>query len=291
MRKIILFALAIVLSVTSVSAGHLKKYKMEHDGIKREYFMYLPKGLSEDAPLVFVFHGYGGRPQDVTYYLTEQADKYKFALCLPKGTTDSEGLHCWNIYYDNQKDMKANDISFIEALVPAVQEKFHLSKLNTFCMGESNGGDLCYLLAHAKPELFTAVASVVGVLNVSVINKYEYGPDSVPFMEFHGTKDSISFWEGDMDGSEGFGPWLPVPEAVDHMVKGAGCTYKESYKFPHISGKEVTLHKYTDGTESKKAGVPKEVWFYVVDGGDHNWETEDMIIGDEMCKFFKKYLR
>ena len=291
MKKYLLLAITLVLSVTSVSAGHLKKYKMKHDGIKREYYMYMPKGIQENAPLVFILHGYGGRPHHVSWYLMEQADKFKFALCLPSGTEDPEGTPCWNLYYDSQAGMKTDDISFIAALVPTVQEKFHLSKENTFCMGESNGGDMTYFLAHAKPELFTAVASVVGVLNVSVTKKHSYGSLSLPFMQFHGTKDTISFWEGDMDGSEGYGPWLPVPEAVDYMVKAANCKEKLVYEFPHVRGNRVTQYRYLNGDESKKPGVAKEVWFYVVDGGDHHWETDDMNIGDEIVKFFVKYLR
>lgn len=291
MKKFLLFAIVLILGVTNVSARHLKKYKMKHDGITREYYMYMPKGIQENAPLVFILHGYGGRPQDVSYYLMEQADKFKFALCLPQGTEDPEGIPCWNIYYDSQAGMETDDISFISALVPTVQDKFHLSKENTFCMGESNGGDMCYFLCHAKPELFTAVASVVGVLNVSVTKKYSYGPLSLPFMQFHGTKDTISFWEGDMDGSEGFGPWLPVPEAVDYMVKAANCKEKVVYEFPHVRGNRVTQYRYLNGDESKKAGVAKEVWFYVVDGGDHHWESDDMNIGDEIVKFFVRYLR
>lgn len=291
MKKLILIALTLLFYMTSLSASVLKKYEMNHDGIQREYCMYMPEGIQKNAPLVFIFHGYGGCPDYVSHYLMDQADKYKFALCLPQGTKDPQGTPCWNLYYDSQKGMKTDDISFIAALVPAVQKKFHLSKKNTFCMGESNGGDLCYLLCHAKPYLFTAVASVVGVLNVSVMKKYSYGKNSLPFMHFHGTKDSISFWEGDMDGSEGYGPWLPVPDGVAYMVKAANCKKKEVYEFPHIKGNKVTLHKYLNGDESKKAGVAKEVWFYVVDGGDHHWDTEDMNIGDEICKFFAKYLR
>ena len=291
MKSLLMFAFVWLLGWVTVFAGELEKYAFKHGGINREYRMYLPDGIQENAPLVLVLHGYGGCPEHVSHYLLKQAEKFKFALCLPQGTKDLNGTPCWNMYYDFQKGMKTDDVSFISALVPMVQKKFHLSKENTFCMGESNGGDMCYLLCHAKPELFTAVASVVGVLNVSVMKKYQYGKLSLPFMHFHGTKDSISFWDGDMDGSEGYGPWLPVPEGVAYMVKAANCRNEVVADFPHIKGNRVTLHKYLNGDESKKTGVAKEVWFYVVDGGDHHWDTQDMVIGDEVCKFFFMYLR
>ena len=39
-----------------------------HDGITRQYILYLPDNLPENAPLVFVLHGYTSNAQGIMAY-------------------------------------------------------------------------------------------------------------------------------------------------------------------------------------------------------------------------------
>ena len=36
------------------------EYTIRHQGMDRTYWLYMPEGLKEGAPLVLVLHGYGG---------------------------------------------------------------------------------------------------------------------------------------------------------------------------------------------------------------------------------------
>ena len=44
------------------------------DGLERTYRLYLPEGVPDDAPLVFVLHGYGGNFNLDRYGMNEAAD-------------------------------------------------------------------------------------------------------------------------------------------------------------------------------------------------------------------------
>ncbi len=134
-----------------------------HDSLKiqghmRHYAMYLPEGLPEGAPLVFVCHGYGNRGATKTW-MNAAADHHKFAICIPVGLKDPRGKHSWNVGYPWQQDWKVDDVKAVCTLARHVQKKHRLSRRNTFLTGMSNGGELCYLLAYSKQSTFKAQAS------------------------------------------------------------------------------------------------------------------------------------
>lgn len=133
------------------------------DGLERTYRLYLPEGVPDDAPLVFVLHGYGGNFNLDRYGMNEAADRHGFAVCYPQGVKDGRGKTCWNVGYPFQADMTVDDVSFLCELAGLLQDKYGLSRKNTFCTGMSNGGEMCYLLAYSRPDVFAAVAPVSGL--------------------------------------------------------------------------------------------------------------------------------
>ena len=126
------------------------------NGITRSYLLHLPNDLKKDAPLVLVLHGYGGTADPQKYAMNEVSDKYGFAVCYPQGEKDGRGKTCWNVGYPFQADMKIDDVDFLCKLAKYLQKKHHLSQKNTFCTGMSNGGEMCYVLASQRPDVFSA---------------------------------------------------------------------------------------------------------------------------------------
>lgn len=164
----------------------------------------MPEGLLEDAPLVVVLHGYGGNNAPGRFGLNATADRHGFAVCYPQGIKDHRGKTCWNVGYSFQADMNVDDVRFITQLVRHLQKEYKLSRRNVFCTGMSNGGDMCYLLAVRRPELFAAVAPVAGVM-LEWFYKADTSKRPVPLFEIHGTADKTSLWEGDPDDKGGWG--------------------------------------------------------------------------------------
>ena len=61
MKKfVVALIFAALLSCVQVNAAEPLHDTFRHKGLEREYFLYLPDGMKEDAPLVIVLHGYGG---------------------------------------------------------------------------------------------------------------------------------------------------------------------------------------------------------------------------------------
>lgn len=251
--------------------------------------MYIPENLPEQAPLVFVLHGYGGKAEGYCPQMIETAKRYGFAVCYPQGEKAPKGKTGWNVGYPKQEGMKTDDIDFICKLAKHVQKKFNLSSRNTFFSGMSNGGEMCYIMAMQRPEAFAAYASVAG-LTMEWVYRSMSPKMAVPFMEIHGTSDKTSMWEGDPDNTGGWGEYISVPLAVGVWAAEAKCTHTEIVRLP-LKNNQVLLHRYLGGTPAWKGGPDTEVRLYEVVDGKHSWAHKDMDTCEEIWKFFSMYIR
>lgn len=284
-----IFTALCLLVALQFSALAQEKYQFRHQGLDREYWMYIPENLPEQAPLVFVLHGYGGKAEGYCPQMIETARKHGFAVCYPQGEKAPKGKTGWNVGYPKQEGMKTDDIDFICDLARHVQKKFSLSRKNTFFSGMSNGGEMCYIMAMQHPEAFSAYASVAG-LTMEWAYRSMSPKMAVPLMEIHGTADKTSLWEGDPDNNCGWGEYISVPLAVGVWAAEAKCTHTETVELPVINNK-VLMHRHLGGSPAWEGGPEIEVRLYEVVGGKHSWAHKDMDTCEEIWKFFSKYLR
>ena len=254
-------------------------------GVWRKYAMLLPDGLKADAPLVFVLHGHGGNIRKENM-MAGVARRHGFALCIPLGLKDSKNKISWNVGYPFQQGWKVDDVKTLCRMARHVQKRYKLSRANTFLTGMSNGGEMCYLMAFSKQSTFKAVAPIAGLTMEWMYRELE-AEKPIPLMEVHGTEDRTSEWTGDLENKGGWGAYMPVPLAIGYWVAKNRCTHEEIEQVESLKGKDgnrVVKHIFT--------GSPTgcDVWLYEVIGGGHSWHTDDIDTGEEVWKFFSKYL-
>ena len=262
-------------------------YTMRSGGTERSYKLHLPQGLPQGAPLVVVLHGYGANNDPGRFGMNAAADRHGFAVCYPQGAKDGRGKTCWNVGYPFQADMAIDDVEFITQLVRHLQKKHGLSRRNVFCTGMSNGGKMCYQLAAQRPRLFAAVAPVSGLM-LEWLYKADTSDVPVPLFEIHGTADRTSAWEGDLDNKGGWGAYVAVPMAVHYWAAKNKCTGMQTDTIPGRTpenGRKVIAHRFTGGTGGS------EVWLYEIVGGKHSWGEQDIDTGEELWKFFSKFVK
>ena len=289
MRRLLKYGLA-WLAVALVSlpcwAGRFVDDSLKVDGHMRHFAMYLPDSLQADAPLVFILHGYGAGIWRENPML-EAADRHHFAVCLPQGLKDPEGQPSWNVGYPFQQGWQVDDVKALCRIARHAQQRYHLSRDNTFLTGMSNGGEMCYLMAYSKQSTFKAVAPIAGLTMAWIYQTME-APRPIPVMEIHGTEDRVSEWAGDMENKGGWGAYLPVPVAIGYWVARNRCTHEVSERVESLRGSEghpVFKHCYS----SPVTGC--DVWLYEVVGGVHSWHTTDLDTGEEIWQFFSRYLK
>ena len=267
-------------------AGRFVEDSVKVDGYMRHLVMYLPDGLQDGAPLVFVLHGYGAGIWRENP-MVSAADRHNFAVCISEGLRDPQGERSWNVGYPFQAGWQVNDVKALCRMARYVQKRYRLSRENTFLTGMSNGGEMCYLMAYSKQQTFKAVAPIAGLTMAWIYERME-APRPIPLMEIHGTEDRVSEWTGDMANAGGWGAYLPVPVAIGYWIARNRCTTEQVERVESIQGAEghpIIKHRYSGSTTGC------EVWLYEVVGGVHSWFTGDMDTGEEIWQFFARYLK
>ena len=215
------------------------------------------------------------------------ADRHGFAVCLPQGLKDPQGEPSWNVGYPFQQGWQVDDVKALCRIARHVQQRYRLSRENTFLTGMSNGGEMCYLMAYSKQSTFKAVAPIAGLTMAWIYNTMQ-APCPIPLMEIHGTEDRVSEWAGDMENKGGWGAYLPVPVAIGYWVARNRCTQETTERVESLKGKEghpIIKHRYSSPTTGC------DVWLYEVVGGVHSWHTGDIDTGEEVWQFFARYLK
>jgi polyhydroxybutyrate depolymerase len=257
------------------------------DNKQRDYILYLPKGLPQNAPLVFAFHGYTGTAYDLmkNFGLNEIADKNEFAVCYPQGLKDEKGNHFWQVGYEFHKNIKVDDVKFICTLSAELQNKYELSNNNTFIIGFSNGGDFCNLLICKTSGIFKAAAPIISCI---MKETYDFCKDSkpVPVFMLNGKRDNITFWEGDMKNLQGYGPYLPTKAMLDFRVTQNGCVPSET---DTLFSDDLKQDTYVVREKYINEVTGNQVWMYSVINGGHDYPNY-INLAQEIWNFFSQYL-
>lgn len=258
-----------------------------HNGISRDYIVYVPENLPVNAPLVVVAHGYTSSAQTMMSYsgMNAVADTEKFLVVYPQGTKDQRNNNFFNVGYDFHASSKVDDLGFIKALVTKLIEEYKLNSNHVFATGMSNGGDLSFYLACFASDMFQAVAPIAGSMMQTTVEACS-PKRPLPIFEVHGDADDVTLFKGDMANKDQWGPYPDIPFVMDFWVDMNALELSEITNLPGVPEGEnsVSFQRYWSENSDR------EVWFYVIDEGGHDWPVNEINTSQEIWKFFKKYI-
>lgn len=158
-------------------------YTLEHDGVQREYRIFVPPTLTPGpSTLVVMMHGgFGSAEQaELTYGWDGQAESTGIVVAYPEGLGRS-----WNAGGCCGPAMKKNvdDVGFIEAMLDEITAKLDIDPQRVFATGMSNGGIMAYRLA-CETDRFAAIAPVAATMLVDCD-----APGPVSVLHIHGGVD------------------------------------------------------------------------------------------------------
>ncbi len=93
-------------NIETAVVGKMTRHTVQHDGLEREYFVYLPPDYESgaDYPVVFFLHGYGGSATgteaETTNGLNRYAEDYGYIMVYPQGTwfmSDGSSGERWEV--------------------------------------------------------------------------------------------------------------------------------------------------------------------------------------------------
>ncbi len=275
---------------------------LTHDGLERTYAYYCPAELPQKAPLVFVLHGSYGSGRSIRRTLQgrleQLADQEGFVVVYPDGYRKH-----WNGCRTTPKDaahkMNVDDEGFLCALIDTLVRKHDIDRTRVYAVGFSNGGHLCFRLAHEAPLHFAALATVAAQLPAPHNSACRKPPGAVPFLFINGTHDPISPFEGGQVRLLGLwskGHVLSAWASATELAKANGQQGEPCrIDLPDMSTR--------DRSRVELISWDKDVHLYVVHGGGHTLPgarqylpallvgrtNRDICTADVIWNFFKQH--
>ena len=260
-----------------------------HNGISRDYILYIPENLPTNAPLVVVSHGYTSSAKTVMSYsgMNKVADEEKFLVVYPQGTKDQRGNNFFNVGYEFHASSKVDDLGFIKALVTKLTEDYQVNPNHIFATGMSNGGDLSYFLACYASDMFQAVAPIAGTMMQTTIETCK-PQKGMPIFAVHGKADEVTYFDGDMANRDKWGPYPGIPAVIEHWVDVNAVEISKQVDLDNItnftaSNEALSFDRYLSETSDH------EVWLYIHSGG-HDWSLKELDTSSEIWNFFTRYI-
>ena len=275
----------------SISAQQTIDGSIMHDGIQRDYILYIPAIYdgNQEVPLVLNFHGFGSNANEQMFYgdFRDIADTEDFILVHPQGTS-LNGSQYWNVGSPGSSGNPVDDVGFIEALINELANSYTINLDRVYATGMSNGGFMSFLLACQLSEKIAAIASVTGSMTFDTYDNCN-AQHPTPILQIHGTSDNIVPYNGNT-GS------LSIDDVISYWVNYNNCdTNPTITTFPDLDpsdGSTVEHIIYSGGDN----GVTTEHMKII--GGGHTWPSsaitlpgtnQDINASMEIWHFFSKF--
>ncbi len=198
------------------------KQSMTIAGVKREYYIYIPKSLKkgQKAPAVITFHGFESDANGMRWLIEPDkwAEQYGYIMIYPNAINKS-----WNAGKGfGTKNSKTDDLSFAAALPDVIIARHPVDKNRIYTMGFSNGAQMSALMYCKISSKISAAALVAHTMNIPKCNpKYK-----VPIAVIHGQKDTLAPYYGG-----GKHQLSSHKQTVEFLRKVNGTMWKPKTKF------------------------------------------------------------
>ena len=289
MRFILVLLFFVVFTFSSFAQQTINA-SITHDGIQRNYILYIPEIYDGNTavPLILNFHGFGSNAAQQMFYgdFRDIADTEGFLLVHPEGTTFI-GNQFWNVGFPGISST-IDDVGFTEALIDELATLYTIDLDRVYATGMSNGGFMSFLLACQLSEKIAAVASVTGSMTQDTFDDCN-AQRPTPVLQIHGTEDDVVLYNGNTLS-------IPIADVISYWVDHNNCdTTPTTTTLPDIDpsdGSRIEHSVYENGDN----GVTTE--HMKVIGGGHTWPgsvlntagtNQDIDASMEIWLFFSRY--
>ena len=264
MKTNFLFVIFLFATIYSNAQQTLNE-SMLHDGVTREYIVYVPAVYngSSSVPLLFNFHGYGMSANNQMSYgnMRAVADTAGFILVYPQGTLFGGSPH-WNVG-SWTLGSTADDIGFTEAMIDTLAANYNIDLNRVYSCGYSNGGYFSFVLACQLSAEIAAIGSVGGTMSTETYNSCNPSHPT-PVVTIHGTDDAIvSYSGGNPNNSESLSDVNTYWANYNNTIVPPVVSTLPNINTTDGSTAELSLFDNGDNCTS--------VEHYKVIGGDHDW--------------------
>jgi len=279
--------LSLLIFITTLNVSYAQVYTsatIQHDGLTREYSIYVPASYdgTTSFPLLFNFHGGGLNiaSQIAIADMSPVADTANFIVVYPQARQDPSDGNSFN--WIPKVPGTFDDVPFISNLIDTIASNYEIDQNRIYACGYSLGGDMSFELGCKLNSRIAAIAPVARTM--------QGNPDSfcspvhpTGVLTILGTDDITSPYNGIVFGG------------IEYYLSAAAtnrywATYNNCDTTATIDIVSPSVERYTWSTASGCAYVEE----LKVIGGGHDWPgggVGNMTIdaNEEIWQFVSRY--
>ncbi|MFL2571752.1 MAG: T9SS type A sorting domain-containing protein [Parvicellaceae bacterium] len=261
MKKILLTFLMFAALLVSTSAQTFINQTIQHDGLTREYSIYVPASYdgTTSFPLLFNLHGGGGTNSDwqAASDMRSIADTADFILAYPQARPDPSDGNSFN--WIPKVPGTFDDVPFFSSLIDAIASNYQIDQNRIYACGYSLGGDMTFELGCKLNNRIAAIAPVARTMQANP-NSFCSPVHPTGVLTILGTDDLVSPYNGIVFG----GIEYYISAAATHSY---WATHNNCNATATMSTVSPSVERYTWSTASGCAYVEE----LKVIGGGHDW--------------------
>ena len=277
-KRLLSLLVFIAFLTVSQAQGYISE-TIQHDGLTREYSIYVPASYdgTTDFPLLFNFHG--GDDVITNWQTTADmrpiADTANFILVYPQARPDPSDGNSLN--WLPKTPGTFDDVPFISALIDTIASNYQIDQNRIYACGYSLGGDMSFELGCKLSNRIAAIAPVARTMQ-SNPNSFCAPIHPTGVLTILGTDDFISPYGGY--------PGYYLSAAATHSY---WATHNNCNATATMSTVSASVERYTWSTASGCDYVEE----LKVIGGGHDWPGSfgNMTIdaSEEIWQFVSRY--
>ena len=266
----------------SISAQQTIDGSIMHDGIQRDYILYIPAIYdgNQEVPLVLNFHGFGSNANQQMFYgdFRDIADTEGFILVHPQGTT-LNGSQYWNVGSPGSSGNPVDDVGFIEALIDELANLYAINLDRVYATGMSNGGFMSGRLVCDRADVFRGAAILTAQISKDYLPLCKPSQPTA-ILVMNGTEDKIVPYDGGQITvfRKTRGDIISTDEFIKFWKNNNNCTSKKTtVNLPNKmdDGTTVSIEEYSNCADR---GALK---LYKINGGGHTWPGGRQYLGEK----------
>jgi polyhydroxybutyrate depolymerase len=267
----------------SAAPGDNPTLQIEHEGMMREYILFVPPDIdpSKPTPVVLNWHGLTSAAiQQQAYAGNGIATERRHIVAYPNGLGDAGGQSfnggvCCSLL--GTPPHEADDVGFGKAIVADIATRLCVDRRRIYSTGMSNGGYMSEFNACEAADFYAAVAPVSAI----GIPRTECSPSRpIPLIAFNGTEDGLVSYE---ISQESVARWVTDNSCTGQPVRtDHGGSYCD--RWAECAGGVEVIACTVTGMEHCWPGNPLALPGFCEGGG-----LTDIDANQQMYDFFERF--
>ena len=261
MKKILISILATTAIINSGYSQTFISQTIQHDGLTREYSIYVPASYdgTTNFPLLFNLHGGGGTNSawQAASDMRPIADTADIILVYPQARPDPSDGNSFN--WIPKVPGTFDDVPFFSSLIDTIASNYQIDQNRIYACGYSLGGDMTFELGCKLNNRIAAIAPVARTMQANP-NSFCSPLHPTGVLTILGTDDLVSPYNGIVFG----GVEYYISAAATHIY---WATHNNCAATATMSTVSPSVERYTWSTASGCAYVEE----LKVIGGGHDW--------------------